>query len=308
MKNFLLLLFFLGIGLSLSAQDEAVFTHYYITPILVNPAAAGFDETHQIQFNARAQWTGFPDAPTTLGVQYNGPIGKTFGLGAGVLTESAGQLNRLRFHLNYAFRFSVMEDDLKLAAGFSTEFQQQQLSNDALNDGLYQPGDDIIEGAVDGRQVFDASLGFFGRYRENTYLSFSFTNLVRARLDDIMQSDEEQESFLNYYVFLAGHEFNFEEAGFSLEPSIMFRQLREAPFQLDVNLKAGFLDDQLITGLSYRSLGAVGVLLGTRINNFNLYYTFDLSTQEFQKFTSGSHEVTVALNFKQKQKNPYNNQ
>ena len=43
-----------------TAQDEAVFTHYHINPILINPAHAGFTELHHIQMNLRNQWAGFP--------------------------------------------------------------------------------------------------------------------------------------------------------------------------------------------------------------------------------------------------------
>ena len=72
MKN--ILLFFgaaILLSLQLKAQEEAIFMHYTINPILINPAAAGFNETYQLQFNARAQWTGFVDAPTTLAARYN---------------------------------------------------------------------------------------------------------------------------------------------------------------------------------------------------------------------------------------------
>jgi bacteriorhodopsin len=47
MKRFLYpLLFLLAVsGLNrLQAQDEAIFSHYIINPILINPAVAGFQE------------------------------------------------------------------------------------------------------------------------------------------------------------------------------------------------------------------------------------------------------------------------
>lgn len=294
----------------LHAQDEAVFAHYNLNPVLINPAAAGFDETHQILFNARAQWTSFPDAPRTVGVQYNGPIGNVFGLGIGVLTESAASLTRFRARLNSAFRFNA-GDNARLSAGFAFEFHQMTAGNNIFGDDLYEIGDDIIESIVDGQNEFDASLGVFGRFgaEANTFAGFTFINMVRSRLDDIVVTGGDNNTIFSHYVFLAGHNFRFDNAGFSLEPSVMFRQVLDAPFQADINLKAGFLEDRVVAGLSYRSLGVIGVLLGgeLRFGNqtgpvddrsaVNLFYTFDLSTQEFQQFTSGSHEITLAFGF-----------
>ena len=111
------------------------------------------------------------------------------------------------------------------------------------------------------------------------------------------------ESFFSYYTFNLGHRFELTQQKVSLEPSILLRQIRNAPFQMDLNLKAGFLDEQLIAGLSYRAgLGAMGILLGTRLTNFNLYYSYDVSFQRFQKYNTGSHEITVAFSFKKREK------
>jgi hypothetical protein len=80
----------------------------------------------------------------------------------------------------------------------------------------------------------------------------------------------------------------------------MVRSIRDTPQQFDINLKAGFLEEQLIAGLSYRSLGSAGLLLGTKLPSFHLYYSYDISFQRFQKFSTGTHEVTLALSFKKK--------
>lgn len=281
------------------AQDEAIFNHYHISPILINPSAAGFYGEPQIQLNVRAQWTGFEDAPKTYMALFNTPIGNTFGLGGGVLTETAAQITRLRLQLNYAFRFNVSED-VRLAAGFSTEFQRMDVDNSVLDNNFFQLGDKLLDDFMEGKEVFDASLGLFGTIKDRTYIGITFANLVRARLDNIV--DDNQESFFSYYTLQAGHEFDIIDLNFTLEPSILIRQIRDVPFQMDFNLKAGFMEDQLVAGLSYRSLGALGVLLGTKVSGFNLYYSYDVSFQRFQRFNMGSHELTVAFTFRKKDK------
>ena len=101
-------------------------------------------------------------------------------------------------------------------------------------------------------------------------------------------------------MFHLGHRFEIPDLNFSLTPSVLIRQIKDTPNQIDLNVKAGFLDDQLIAGLSYRDLRALGILLGTKLSNFYLYYSYDLSFQNFQQYNSGSHEVTLAFTFKRK--------
>jgi type IX secretion system PorP/SprF family membrane protein len=280
------------------AQDEAIFMHYNISPILVNPAAAGFGDDYELQFNARMQWTGFDDAPQTFQARYNGPLGPKIGLGIAVISESAAQLNRTKLHLDYAYRFSLQED-WKMAFGFFTSFQRVQIDNSITSGAFYDPADAVLEDLLNGQGEFDAGLGIYGRFRENTYGGLTFNNLVSSRLSNIAGLTE-SEPFFSFYTFTLGHRVELNDPKVSLEPSIMMRQIRNAPFQMDINLKAGFLDDQLITGLSYRTLGAMGILLGTRLENFNLYYSYDVSFQRFQKFNTGSHELTVALTMQRK--------
>lgn len=52
MKKVLLsLIIMISIGISIHAQDEAVYSQYIFHPILVNPAYAGFKQQHELIFN-----------------------------------------------------------------------------------------------------------------------------------------------------------------------------------------------------------------------------------------------------------------
>ena len=296
-SKFLLLLFCCLATCQLAtAQDEAIFGHYNLTPVLINPSAVGFDNFYQLQLNARAQWSGFSDAPTTYAAQYNGPLGDNFGLGVGVLTESAAQLQRLRAHLNYAFRFDI-SDNVKLAAGFQAEYQQMTLDNSVMTNNFVDFNDQLVQDFMNGEGEFDAALGFFSSFGENTRVGLSFTNLVRSRI-----SQDTDESILEYYTFFASHRMEVDDLDFSFEPSVMLRNVRNVPSQIDINLMARFMDNQLTTGLSYRSLGALGILLGTQLSmgetsNIQIYYSYDVFFQQFQSYNNGSHEISLILGF-----------
>lgn len=314
----LLLISMMAVGVS-TAQNQTFFSHYQVAPIIANPAFAGFNLESQVLFNARAQWTGFPDAPQSIGAQFHTNLGETFGIGVAAFSESAARLTRSEAKLNFAFRIPLSDFNKNtLSIGLSTAFQQQSIGSNTLFENFYQLGDNIIEGAANGRNIFDASFGLFGRFhltpneQEFLYAGLTLTNLVQARLDDISNNQPtttEEGGFLQHYLFMAGYRFipGGDANTFYIEPSLMLRQIPNAPFQADINVRAGFGGDVLVAGLSYRSTRAIGVLLGTDFGNVNnnrnrnsglkLFYTFDLSTQEFQSYNSGSHEITLAFGF-----------
>lgn len=281
------------------AQDEAIFSHYHISPILINPAYAGMSGMQHVQMNLRNQWTGFPGAPQTYMVNYNGPMGKVLGLGLNVMSEDIAQISRLKFGLNYAFRFKV--NDLDFSLGFSTDFQDFRLANSVLDQAnpLYEPGDFIVEENIDGVKYFDAAFGFAGRYKKATYFGLSFPNLIRTRLDSPAGEGNTTEEMMQNYIFQLGHKFEFEDYDFNLNPSLVIRKVREAPFQIDFNLLAGFVEDKLQAGVTYRSGtgGALGLLLGTKLDPFSAYFSYDVSFQGFQQYSNGTYEVTVAFDF-----------
>ncbi len=297
MKKLLFLLLFVlaSLGKGLIAQDEAIFSHYVQSPILLNPAAAGFTDEYQLQLNARSAWSGFDEAPKTMAVRLNGPVGESFGIGAAVISESAAQLNRVKGQLDVAIRLGFGQKvkgvtPFQMAFGFFTQFERITLDPALLTNPLLQAGDELISNYLNGQNNFDAGVGIYGSYMDNTFGGITLNNLVSNRLDNI--SGASSDNVLNY-TFLLGHRFRVKSLDLELTPSIMMRNVQGAPFMMDFNLQAGFLDNKLITGLSYRYLGAMGLLLGTQLDGFFFYYSYDLSFANFQSYSNGSHEMTV---------------
>lgn len=308
MKKFILFVISLAfISLTTYGQEKSAFTHYHINPALINPAAAGISGNQQVFLHARNQWSGFPGAPKTYALSYDGPIGKTFGLGGTIYSENISHITQFRAAINYAFRYEL--DKLKVGFGFSTEFSQMKLDNAVLTDRNYIAGDVNIEDGVDGANSFDATLGFYGLYNEQTFFGIAFPNIIMARLDGSSENGEDAAPE-GYYLFNLGHRFKSDEYGFTLEPSILLRRSRNVPFQADINLKGYFLEDKLIGGLSYRggARGALGILVGSKFTNFAFHYGFDVSFKQFQDYSNGAHEITISFTIpKRAEKAPANN-
>lgn len=302
MKKALSTLIFGLFVLAASAQEHAVYSHYQVMPSLINPAVVGFDNTHIFMVNARSAWSGFPGAPTTYTFMYNGPVGDKLGLGGSVLSETIGSQHISRIQGMYSFRFKLQNTQVGL--GLTTEFLRRRVQNDVLSNPLVDPGDLTLEGAIDGQQVFSSSFGAHVLFDEKVFVSLVLPTAIRARLDEIPIDDPTTENGAGtqYFIFQLGAILDLPSQNFKLVPSLAVRRVRDVPFQVDVNLQGRFLDDKLIAGLTYRpnSKGSMAFLLGTRYNNFNLYYSYDVSFGPFQQYNAGSHEITAAYGFARK--------
>lgn len=284
----------------LRGQDEAIFNHYVQNPVILNPAAAGFDNEYKVFFNARSQWAGLEGSPTTIALQLNGPVGESFGFGGAFFSEKAAQQRRTKGQVNVSFRFGLgkAEKDVqpfRAAFGFFTEFQRITLDPSIVNNPHFEAGDDDLMNFLNGRNSFDAGIGIYGSFREQVFGGLTINNLVSNRLQDISGLNDNEG--LNF-TFLLGSRIYSKDTKVSYTPSVMARDIQDAPFMLDFNLQIGFQDDQFIVQPSYRSLGAVGILFGVQpatgnFRGFRLFYSYDLPFGGLQQFSNGGHEITA---------------
>jgi len=304
MKKVLFTLAFALTTLAAFAQEQAVYSQYHVFPVLINPGYTGFEGNHQFFANARTSWAGFPGRPNTYTLMYNGPVGDKLALGGGLFSEKAGDMSTTKLMFNYAFRFKIQKAAIGL--GLSTEFLNRKADAGLLADDnrLVDRNDATLESLVDGQQIFDASVGAHLLYDERFFLSLALPNTVRTRLDEVVVDENSNEKGGNHYIFQVGYILNVPNQNFKIIPSLTARKLRNAPSQIDINVQGRFLEDKLIAGLTFRPStdGSAVCLLGTKVNQFALFYSYDLSFSNFQRYNGGSHELTVAYNIAKKVK------
>jgi len=284
-----------------SAQEEAIYLHNPFNPTYYNPGAAGFNVAeHNLFMNVRSAWTAFPNTPKTYAISYNGAFGKQFGLGAMLFSENIAAITRTRLNLSYAYRIELKK--MTLSAGFSTDFHRFRVINDPNENHFYQENDAIIEEAVNGKRFFDVTLGFYASFGENGFAGLTIPSLIRAGLDQIDGGGTENGLSIQHFTINVGNAFYLSDYKVKLEPSILIKSIRNVPFQADFNLIGYFLNEQLITGMTYRAGtgGNLGLYLGTKYKSVRFIYSYDMYFKQFQQYNGGSHEVTVNLKFDRK--------
>ncbi|HMG15558.1 MAG TPA: PorP/SprF family type IX secretion system membrane protein [Saprospiraceae bacterium] len=289
----------------LSGQDDAITSQYLINPYYVNPGAAGIND--MVNFNAayRSSLNSLPGHPNTYYASFNGMVAKRVALGALLLNDQIASLNKYRMQLSYAYSW-LANPDTRMGLGLSTEFHQINLDKGVGNNPYEEIGDPILLTAIDGTQYFDATVGLYGLYKGKLHFGVTLPNLVRARLNK--GTDEEldafETAFKNYTVNL-GYRFDIKDYDFAVEPSIMLRKGYTTPAITDIAIKAYFLQNKLIIGGLARIVDSetiMGMLMGIKFGSLRLFYSYDVSFQNTQKYHAGSHEFSLNFELPSKKK------
>ncbi len=306
MKKALFTLSFSLLLVAAFAQELAVYSQYQIHPVLINPGYTGFENKHEVIGNVHSSWTGFSGAPTAYTLLYTAPVGDKLALGGGIFSEKAGNQNVMKLQLNYAFRFQVQK--ARIGLGLSTDFINRNLKSELLDNPLVQPNDDVLEENVNGQSIFDATIGTYMLYDDRFFVGLSLPNAIRTRLDDVLveETDQQRNSLFQHYIFQFGYIANIASQNFKVIPSLTMRNVRDTPYQIDLNVQGRFLEEKLIAGLTFRpnNEGSMAFLLGSRYQQFQVTYSYDVAFSRFQKYNSGSHEISLSYSFARKAARP----
>lgn len=288
---------FIVISASFS-QHRYLYTHYLVNPVIINSGATAFDGGHNLFVNYRNTWASFPDAPKTFSFNYDGRVGNKIGVGAFVMNDRFGALETFRAMLSYAYLLQGTE--YKIGLGFTTEYIDYHVAG-ALNGGLIDRLDPYVATRQDGDKYFESAIGVHGVIQDKFLLSLSLPGLIRTKLQNQNYTTSTEEKYFNY-ILGVGYIFDSPEYKLKVTPSIFVKKLWKYNTFIDANLMFSFSDDRFSSGLTY-SIGdekTFGFLIGTKMNGFNFYYSYDFAFKDFQGYNSGSHELTVGYKFGKK--------
>jgi len=281
----------LGFLISGDAQERYIFSQHFVNPVLINPGATGFDDAHSFLFNYRNKWASFPGAPNTYAFSYDGLVADKVGLGGFVMQDEFGALQSTKGQLSYAYH--LMDENYKIGLGFTTEYIQYRAKGALSGPIDFDRNDPLIAQRQEGDRFFDLAIGAHGMIYDKFIVDVVFPGLVRAKLNDDVETQKEDRTF--NYILGIGYQYKVMNYDLTVIPSIFIKQLRNVPLHIEGNLLLSFYEGQLSGGLSY-AYGAenrLGAMLGTGINNFSLFYSYNVSFQPFQTYSNGSHELTI---------------
>lgn len=256
----------------------------------------GNSDKYLVYGHYRTQWTGFANAPQTYALSVNGPLADKVGIGAMVLNERFGLTNRLRGQLSYAYHYKSEKKGVQAGFGFSTEFHRTRLDNSVLSNGFYEGPDATVVANTKNVSIFDATVGAYATFDNKFTIHAATPNLIRARLGQVSDTAIKEKTFLRQFILGAAYKLAPTEK-FTFEPSIQMRKVYQAPFEVEVNLMARFMQERFAAGVYFRpgSSGATGVIVGVKESFFQIYYTYNASLAEFKNYNAQAHEITMGI-------------
>ena len=115
---FIIYIFF---GISVFAQQEPLFTQYYVNDMVINPAISGSKTYNPLVIQTRQQWLGFEGAPLTSNVSYHGALDNRSAMGGYLMFDKAFPNMQANLHLNYAYHIPLDYDRVNLSFGLGAK-------------------------------------------------------------------------------------------------------------------------------------------------------------------------------------------
>ncbi len=300
----------------LSAQGDAMLTHYWAVPTYYNPAAAGDTDNIRLRGGVRAQWTGIDNAPRTFVGAADTPfkfLGKRWGAGVVVQQESYGLFRNLTANAQIGYKHKALKGEFTFAlqVGF---FNEQFKGSEVYipdDDDYHQSTDNALPDRDVAGNAFDLGLGVYYVHKRfkaglsllhanNPTVTFSDENGTQGSGEPSSSGDGTAKK----YSFTANRTLYFNAEGnipvkntlFEVLPSVLIRS--DFTFtDVAATVRARY-NKMFSAGIGYRYGDAVSLMLGAELKGIFIGYSYDYHLSDIAKASSGSHEIFAGYNLK----------
>lgn len=295
-KSSFILCFFL-LAQVLDAQQLPQYTQYMLNEMAINPAVAGKDEFADVRSNNRYQWIGITDAPRTYMLTLHGPIkDKNMGLGMHLYTDIVGPTRRTGLNASYAYHLKLKKD-LFLSMGLTAGIMQWGIDGHKLK--LHDSGDENLLVSYQTTYVPDFGTGLYFHKKDVFYFGLSVPQIYQAPIG-LYPNSSSTSKLVSHFNLNGAYKFELSD-DFKVEPSFLLKYASPAPLKIDGGLRLIY-QEQIWLGGAYRHNDAFTALIGYFYKNYLMIgYSYDFTTTNIKRYTTGTHEIMLGLRFSRKQ-------
>lgn len=281
---------------SMQAQQLPQYTQYMLNEMAINPAVAGKDNYADVRSNNRYQWVGITDAPRTYMLTLHSPLkNRNMGLGTHIYTDIVGPTRRVGISLAYAYHIKLTEKT-KLSLGISAGIQQWGIDGHKLH--LHDTGDDNLLTQYQTKIVPDFGAGLYV-HNDKWYLGFSAPQLYQSPIK-LYNSGDNKGTLVTHFILNGAYKFKVND-DFKVEPSFLLKYANPTPMEIDLGARVIY-QEQVWLGIGYRHHDAVTAILGFMYKNYLMIgYSYDFTTSNLKKYSTGTHELMLGLRFSKQQ-------
>ena len=293
MKKILVILLVGSVFIS-NAQQLPHYSLYMLNEAIINPASLSSKTENELTLMLRKQWASFEGAPSTQSISYNHLNHHKFKRGVNIINDVTGPISMLNATISGSY---ILPGERKnsIALGGSASIMQYIFDDNQItlfNDGVADP---VIDGEVEKviGNSFTASVYYFN---SDYFVGFSVPNIIASNLD--IGNNKSDNKLENHYYLNGGVNFKLNSK-YKMEPSLLIKKTGATPIQLDVNMRTIY-NDFIWGGLSFRTSDAAVLLMGLNSTNYNLAYSYDITTSSIRIPSAGSHGLLFTYKFESK--------
>ena len=291
------------------SQQEQHFTQFMHNKLAINPGYAGAKGFPVLTGIYRKQWIDFDGAPESKLLSFHtGLLNNRVGFGLTAANYTIGVFDSWRGTMAYSYRVPFSEK-ATLGIGLHAGLKYFDVDFNDPNQVIRDANDLTIQ---EGQLLDDISADFgFGLYMDvqSFYIGVSVPSITN---DIAIRKKANQDDEFVVFKKLS-HVYGMVGAAipagprFSVQPELLAKYVKNAPFDLDANLTFVF-NNTIATGVSYRIGGvdageSVDFLLYFKLGNFGLGAAYDFTLSDIKDYNSGTIELVGNYEFKKEAEN-----
>jgi len=288
--------------LTMQAQQEPHFAHYWAMEPSFNPAAAGKDPVINVAGSYAMTLTGFENAPKTMYVGADMPfrlLNHFHGAGIQIASDQLGLFTHQRLVLQYNFKQNLLGG--VISAGIQFGILSEKFKGSALD--LENPDDPAFTRSDVSGVAMDISAGLYYKHR-NWHAGVS---ILHATGPQIELGDRSIYSISRSYYLTGGYNIKLRNPFITIHPTV-FGTYDGTNYRMDVTARVKYTHEKkmLYAGVGYSPKNSITALIGGNFHGICLGYAYEVYTSVL-KIGNGSHELFVGyqttLNFQKKGRN-----
>lgn len=284
-----------------------VFTQYLAdNHFVISPTYAGIGDNIKIRANGLTQWVGIKDAPDNQSIYGDIRIADRSGVGVSLYNDRNGNTIQRGAKFTFAHHL-VIDDKSKQFISFGASYNMNSFRIDINNfdNGYDTPVDDPA--VTDDRSQTNHNFDLGVLYRKgNFWASLNANNILAKDIQDVQISEPGKLLNMQFYTGFTYKQKKTSKIEF--EPSLFIQYFNsDQRSSTDLNMKVrkySRYGNYVFAGLSYRFLNDqfgkplnIGPMAGIKKNKFFFAYAYQITTNELIGYNSGTHVITIGLDF-----------
>ena len=289
LKRYTIILLLSLAAVTVRAQYDVSFGHYWAMEPSFNPAAVGKEDKLNIVGAYATQLSGFENNPKTMYAAADMPfyaMGSYHGVGVQFINDAIGLFTHKRFGLQYAYQPKLWGG--KLSLGLQATMLSETFDGSKLE--VIDTGDKALPTSSVNGTAFDISFGVYFN-RRSWYAGVSALHLNAPKVE---LGEKNEINVSSTYYLTGGYNIRLKNPFLTIHTSVLGRTDGVA-YRADISGRLKYTHEKRVmyAGLSYSPTNSITVQIGGDIHGVHLGYSYEIYTSAIN-IGNGSHELYVS--------------